>query len=388
MERWKDDIESLFNTLEKKHINLYHNISKNEVQVQVDSLLTALIKLSDDQIFISLSKIIRSLKDSHTGIWAQSEFYDSYPLELFVFGDEEIRVIKAPKHHPELYGAKLLSIDNSPLQNIISEILPIIQCANNWYSERERLASYMKYAKILTLLGITQQEESARFEFLLEDGSKKNVKLYAITQADYPIAIGQSQAFKTPFNYNNSTIGIPYLWYQANEELKAAYIYFEKYPNNLQMRRFAIGISRDIIQKDLKNIIIDVRNNGGGDFYTGLELIKQLSFINQINWESGVYVLTSRKTYSAGMSNTAHFKEILNAKIVGETTGANPNDYQDGEKFQLQNSKLTVQFSKRYYRFQDTVSSGIIPDVYIKPSWKQLKKGVDSNLQWILSDIE
>lgn len=388
IEKWKDDIENLFNTLETEHINLYHSVSKNEVQQKVNSLLKELPDLSDDEVFMNLSKIIRSLDDSHTGIWAQSKFYDTYPLEFFVFSDAEIRVIRAPKDHPELLGAKLLSIDKTPLYEITNEVLLIIQCADNWYSERERLASYMKYAKILKLLGITKKEESANFEFLLENGTQKIVALKPISNDDYLTSLDKSIKIESPFHFDKSLIGTHYLWYQPNDELKTAYIYFEEYPNALQMRRFAIAVSRDIIQRDIENIVIDVRNNGGGDFYVGLELVKLLSSINKIDWQNGAYVMTSRRTYSAGMSNTAHFKELLNAKIVGEPTGANPNDYQDAEMFQLKNSKLRVQFSKRYYRFQDTVSNGIIPDFYIKPNWETLKKGIDSNLQWIIEDIK
>ena len=388
IEKWKDDIENLFNTLEIKHINLYHSVSKNKVQQEVNSLLKELQNLSDDEIFISLSKIIRSLDDSHTGIWAQSKFYDTYPLEFFVFSDEDIRVIRAPKQHPELLGAKLLSIDKTPLYEITNDVLLIIQCADNWYSERERLARYMNYSKVLKLLGITKKEESANFEFLLENGTQKIVELKAIPKVDYLTSLDKGIKIISPFHFDKSLIGTNYLWYQPNDELKTAYIYFEEYPNALQMRRFSIAVSRDIIQKGIENIVIDVRNNGGGNFYVGLELVKLLSFINKIDWQNGVYVITSRKTYSAGMSNTAHFKELLNAKIVGEPTGSNPNDYQDSEMFQLKNSKLRVQFSKRYYRFQDTVSNGIIPDFYIKPNWETLKNGIDSNLQWIIEDIK
>ena len=91
-EKWRDDIENLFSTLELKHINLYHSISKDKVQKEVNLLLEELPKLSNDEIFLRLSKIIKSLDDSHTGIWNQSEFYNSYPLEFFVFNDTEIRV--------------------------------------------------------------------------------------------------------------------------------------------------------------------------------------------------------------------------------------------------------------------------------------------------------
>ena len=387
VEKWKDDIENLLNTLERKHINLYHSVPESQVQKAVDSLIKKLPELSDDEIFINLSKIIRSLDDSHTGIWAQPEFYDAYPFELFVFSDSEIRVMRAPKNHPELLGAKLISIDNTALQEVIRKVLPIIQCADNWYSERERLARYVKYAKILKILDVTKKEDAANFKFLLENGTQKIVKLKAVPQAEYRISLDNSLEFESPFRFDKSLMGIINLWYQPNDELKTAYIYFEKYPNALQMRRFAVAVSRDIIQRGIKNIVIDMRNNGGGNFFVGLELIKLLSTIDQIDWENGVYVVTSRKTYSAGMSNTAHSKELLNAKIVGEPTGANPKDYQDAESFQLQNSGLRVQFSKRYYSFQDTISNGIYPDVHIKPNWESLKQGIDSSLLWILEDI-
>lgn len=385
---WESDIEYLFNTLEKKHINLYHSTSKNRVSQKVNTLIKELPNLSKDEIFIRLSKIIRSLDDSHTGIWAQSKFYDSYPLEFFVFSDTEIRVLRAPKHHPELLGARLISIDNSPLHEVTKEVLLIIQCADNWHSESERLARYLKYSKILKTLGITEHGYSANFEFLLENGSQKTVKLEALPNTEYLSSLGKTIALESPFQFKTSLIGTSYLWYQPKDELKTAYVYFAGYPSALQMKRFAVAVSRDIIQRGIKNIIIDVRDNGGGNFYVGLELAKLLSFIDQIDWQKGVYVITGRTTYSAGMSNTAHFKELLNAKVIGEPTGANPNDYQDAETFQLPNSKLRIQFSKRYYRFQDTVSNGIHPDVHIKPNWETLKKGIDSNLQWILEDIK
>lgn len=385
--KWENDIDYLFENLEKKHLNLYHSISKDTLRSKVSNLVKNLPNLSDDAVFVSISKIIRSLDDSHTGIWAEPQFYDSYPIGFFVFDDTEIRVVQAPKNHPELLGAKLISIDNTMLNEVLEELLLVIQCADNWYSERERLAAYLKYSKILKHTGIANKESSATFHFLLENGTLKSVKLEALPKTEHENHLGYPLSFKSPFQYEKSWIGTSYLWYQPNDAFKTGYIQFSSYPNALQMRRFGVAISKDIIQRGIQNIIIDLRNNGGGDFYVGLQLVKFLSFLDQIDWRNGVYVLTSRKTYSAGMSNTAHFKQLLNAKIIGEPTGANPNDYQDAQTFQLPNSKLQVQYSKRYYRFQDTVSQGIFPDVYIKPNWEDFKKGIDSNLEWVLEDI-
>ncbi|NME68007.1 S41 family peptidase [Flammeovirga aprica] len=386
-EKWKSDIEYLISTLEAKHIHLYHSTTKDSIQQQVNVLLKKIPDLSDDEIFLQLAKIIKSLDDSHTGIWKPGGFYDSYPLDVFVFGDEEVRVARIEKNHSELIGAKLVSIDGTPLQHILKEVSSVAQCTDNWYSESERFASYLKYSKILKGLGIAKKEDSAVFEFQLEDSKRKKVTLNAVPESEYRSTLSAPIQLESPFQFENAVIGVPYLWYQPLEELHTAYIYFSGYPELLQMRRFAIALTRDIIKKDLRKVIIDFRDNGGGNFYIGLELIKSLSFINQIDWKDGVYVMADRTTYSAGMSNTAQCKELLNAKIIGEPTGSNPNDYQDAEGFPLPNSQLWVQFSKRRYQFQDSISNGIIPDVHIQPQWENWKNKVDAELNWILEDI-
>ncbi|KXX66872.1 S41 family peptidase [Flammeovirga sp. SJP92] len=386
-EKWKSDIEYLITTLESKHIHLYHSNARDSVQKQVDILQQKLQHLSDDEIYLQLAKIIKSLDDSHTGIWQQGDYYDAYPLEFFVFSEQEVRVTRTPKNHSELLGAKLLSIDGTPLTHIIKEVSSVAQCTDNWYSESERFASYLKYSKVLKGFGITKKEDAAIFEFQLEDSTKKKLSLNAVPNSEYLSTLTAPIQLNSPFKFENAVIGVPYLWYQPLEELHTAYIYFSGYPELLQMRRFAIALTRDIIKKDLRNVIIDLRDNGGGNFFIGIELIKSLSFINQIDWKDGVYVITHRTTYSAGMSNTAQCKELLNAKIVGEPTGSNPNDYQDAEGFPLPNSQLWVQFSKRHYQFQDSVSEGILPDVHIQPKWENWKNKVDADLTWILEDI-
>lgn len=85
-------------------------------------------------------------------------------------------------------------------------------------------------------------------------------------------------------------------------------------------------------------MVIDFRGNGGGDFFVGLTLAYYLNLADSIDWRSGVYVLTDKYTFSAGVSNAAQYRQILNARIVGEPTGGNPVGYQDMGSFILPNS--------------------------------------------------
>ncbi len=63
--------------------------------------------------------------------------------------------------------------------------------------------------------------------------------------------------------------------------------------------------------------------------------------------------------------NAIEYRQILNAKIVGESTGGNPNGYQDADGFVLPFSKLKVSYSKRIYQMQQVPSQGLQPDVVV-----------------------
>ena len=390
---WEEDINHYIKTLEKKHINLYHSRSKAETYKSISVLKSKLSELSDDAIFVELMKITRSFNDSHTGTFTANDFYKSYPFGFFVFEEDEIRVLKTTDTQKEILGAKLLSIDGKPINEIYSEIKKVAQNVNNDYSEKERVARYIKYGKLLYTLKITKKADEAQFTFLLNDQTEKTVTLKTISNNEYSNSLTAKITFKSPFQYNDAVLKVPGLWFQADKDKTVGYINFSSYPSRLTMKRFSIALVRELIKHNTQNIIIDLRDNGGGNSFIGHILAKILTITDHLDFLNGVYVLTGRYTYSAGMSNTADFQELLHAKLVGEPTGSNPNDYQDTESFLLPHSKTYVMYSKRIFRYQHTKDStllgqGILPDVHIKPQWDDYKEGIDAPLQWILEAVK
>ena len=131
-----------------------------------------------------------------------------------------------------------------------------------------------------------------------------------------------------------------------------------------------------------------MRENGGGDLYVGVVLAYALNLADSIDWKNGVYVLTSPKTFSAATSNTALYKQLLNATVVGEPTGSNPTGYQDMDQFQLPNSKLIITYSKRKFVLSPTVTQGIQPDELLHYNWNDYKSGKDNITQWVIKNLK
>lgn len=136
-----------------------------------------------------------------------------------------------------------------------------------------------------------------------------------------------------------------------------------------------------------KNLIIDLRENYGGDFFVGLKLAQFLVLADSIDWKSGVYVLIDNATFLAAMSNAAQFSQLLNAKLVGEPTGAKPSGYQDMRQFILLNSNLEVTYSKRLYHFTNDGKDALYPVVQVEVSIENHLSKVDPQLNWILNDL-
>ncbi|WP_282081247.1 S41 family peptidase [Aquimarina algiphila] len=383
--QWNDDIDFYQKTLEKKHIDLYHHISKQELDSKINRLKKNIPALSYFQIVSQLMEITRSIGDGHTSIPTLGNNIHYYPIQLFIFG-KDLRVIKASKQLKPLLGMKLKSIDGTSMAKIIKGISPFVQFVENDQSKLYFTTRYLRMAELLLALGFIERLDSAKFEFIGDDGNSEIHRLYA------------NVAYQNTADFNSIQLTIPNLskpskkkfeglWYKSIDSLSAVYIRFRKYPSFQQMDEFGKEVFDYIEKNKTEHLIIDIRDNTGGNFFKGIRLIEYLVNADSIDWKHGVYTVCNRSTYSAAMSNTVQFRQILNSKIVGEPTGANPHGYQDGDDFILPNSGLKIKYSKRLYRFQEINTEGVQPDIYITPKWKKYSKGIDEMLEWIVNDI-
>jgi hypothetical protein len=148
----------------------------------------------------------------------------------------------------------------------------------------------------------------------------------------------------------------------------------------------------EVINKNISNVVVDLRGNGGGSSLVADEFIKYLnidkfkSFDSAVRYgnflmknkdvvvknppveqkfKGNVYVLTDIYTYSSAMDFAMFITDNKLGTIIGEASGNKPECYGDRLDFMLPKSKLILTVSyKKWYRVDRSKSDQLIePDI-------------------------
>ena len=157
--------------------------------------------------------------------------------------------------------------------------------------------------------------------------------------------------------YTNNKL--PIFWQRPLENLWFAFLEEEelyiKYNSCREQPGESIGeklekIIRFIEEKQPSKVTVDLRNNLGGDSTLLKPLIEYLKADENLNNRDRLKVIIGRETFSSALLNAYEFKNLTNAKIVGEPSGGKPNCYGEILKIKLPNSCFEVTYSTRYYK--------------------------------------
>ena len=382
--QWRDDVKYFARELPKRHKNLYHATTREQFARDVAALEAAIPSLEDHQIIVRLQQIAASVGDGHTRVQPGSYFM-RYPINVYWFS-RELRVIAAAKQYESAIGARVVKIGDLDIDEVakrVSTCFPSAANENDWYVLNMSPAIMMR-PEVLHALGIVP--EVSRAVFTLEDDAGKPVTL-DITPVVLPPAIngivnlGLVSIDKDPPLYRQK-LGEAF-WYTHLQDSNTVYANFKRYPS-LKQNAQALFALIDRIRPS--RVVIDLRQNGGGDFFEGREhLVDPIKKRPAINQKGRLYVIVGRATFSAAMVNAIDFRKQTNAILVGEPIGERPNSYSENDEMTLPNSKLVVSYSTRYYQFVDEDVPAVLPDERIDPSWADFRAGRDAVMDWILS---
>jgi hypothetical protein len=422
----RNDVDSLTKYIEETHPNAFYKFPKDNFYKEADSIKSVIIKpLTIFDFYFLVSPLVAKLEDGHTSIQPPIfEYMKTNPCILpykFKFSVNEPYIVfdRAAKtitsQIPD--SAEILSINGIESKRIINDLINM----NSGESKSFRLVRDKDYFFFYLngLYGINSNYAvTYKFKNKLET---KNIPCITVDLLNQKQKLDTSiKKVNKPKNYSIS----------LNKENKTATINFLSFEDMGAFKLFMDSSFQQIKENKIENLIIDIRNNGGGNSDIGDEFFQYIShknfkqfakskikysrlqkesyknwFIktqdsswletttkpnglieefndskliklckNQLRFNGNVFLLTSTYTFSSAASFAQCFKFYKMGKIIGEETGGLLVCYGDVINATLPATKLNLSIShKMFYETGATENDfhGTIPDITV-PSEKAL----------------
>lgn len=373
---WRADLEFVRVNLPKRHISAFHAVSQEAFDAGIDRLESLSANQSADARLVGLFQVLNLIGDGHTGlIFPRDRAY--FPIEIQEFGSE-FRVARSAPGFEQALGAQVLKINEITVGEAMDRVLQLTPADENVSLRRALAVNYLGAGLILHGLGIIPDRSVAQFTFRGDDGH--------VFTLDLPSSPTRNKAeWSRPQGHvflADQHPGEPF-WCVNIAGARSVYCNFRSYTG---LGKHSTAMLRLISQTTPEKLVIDLRDNGGGDYTVGeRNLIRPVKRLESINRKGHLFVLIGSQTFSAAMNNAAQFRAQTAATLVGATIGEKPNSFQEPREMQLPNSKLVVRYSTRWYAFVESGPNTIEPDVPVPQSWDNYADGQDSALNYVLA---
>jgi hypothetical protein len=346
------DVQLLAQRLRDDHPNPFHDVSQATFDAAVNDLTSQAGSLSDDEFLVGLMRLaaILGVREGHTGIFpldpSHSRVLHEYPVRLYDFSDG--MYVIGQVGGTDLLRARLVAVNGRSLADVEALLRPLVPHDND-SSLRQQLTQYLTTGEVLHGLGVAPSSGVLRFTFE-RDGRQFDTSLTPISAQAYNGALGSA---------------VPPLIAQAVNGRVPAYIARRRldqwttmlvsrrvlYVGYNEMSRGTWSLSRKVLKaakkKRLRAVIVDLRNDGGGDNRTYADL---LTVLNRISKTKRVVVLISRTTFSAAENFVTDLERRAHPIFVGEPSGGSPNLYGDVEPIALPASGVTAEIATVYWQ--------------------------------------
>ena len=301
--------------------------------------------LTEDQADVGFMKLVASLGDrnGHTGIFpldpGNRRAFHEYPFLVYEFSDGVYVVGEHGDHH-RLVGARLTAVGGIPIAQVLAQVEPLVPHDNETSGIRNLRSMYLLSEEVLHGLGV-----APRFDLTLRNGKQ-------VERTPTPMS---ARAYSREFH----GIGPP-MW--PNGAAHAADRRAETRVSLLARRRVvylaynattvdtspvAARVVRLASKPRVRRVVVDLRNNRGGDNRTYPPLIRALKRLSRKHKK--IVVLAGRATFSAAANFMGDLEAATRYVLVGEDSGGAPNLYGDVEPLDLPQTGLRVEAATTWW---------------------------------------
>ncbi len=423
----RDDLIFYKSKLEQYHPNLYLYNSKGNIDCFFDSLIRSIDKpLGEAGFYQKITLTSNLIRDGHTLILPSNSFVEYHnsksrflPLQIGLFeGQLYVKMNCTPSIMIE-DGTIIDSINGISSNKIIEELSNRqVRDGNNLSYAYWILSAYFReyysylfghpdfYAISYTKDNILHTVQVAA---LFKDS------IYHYRQKNYPKA----------YSTRNQSKGV-YLDYDSNKNIAVLVIkdfhseilkseYSQNFRNEIK------SVFKSINSINPQNLIVDLRDNQGGDVKNGVWLLSYLinrpfKVVEKYNrvkngkivkckgpspgfhkpnknqFKGQIYVMLNGGSFSNSAIVSSCLKANTNAIFIGTETGGNPNVLAgDAKEFELPNTKIRVEIPTKQFIMTNLMNNdgnGLIPNFEIGNSIQDNIQQKDRQLDFVIMSIK
>jgi hypothetical protein len=364
----RDDLRFFARELPKRHKNAFHFTPEDRFRSAINELDVHLDSMSEDAFYVGLMRIAAMVGDAHTRAWMPAESVKVLPIVVSNFADGYRLMQVAPGLEKGL-GARILKIDNTPAEQFFPILSPLAAQNENPSFAPAWVNLFLRDARVLHGAGIMDSSESARFT--LEDvaGQQFSLDIRSLDPGrDTPVTL-------VPLNKTTHFNEISEAMRKPSPTFTYTYIsdgrtVYANVRGMVDVKNPAKELLTFIREKQPDKLIIDLRQNPGGNYFHGLHgLIEPIAKLPAINRKGHLFVIIGPMTGSAAIINASQFHTMTQAILVGEPIGAKPTEYSEVRTMKLPHTRIVVGYSVKFYDFAFNKENVVSPDFEIKATW-------------------
>ncbi len=442
------DIEYTEKYLTKFHPDPYRYISKDSLHAFIADIKSKIdTPLTEMQIRFYIKRIVAKIGCGHTDVGASKKYTKAIaklnrpilPLNTFMADSNKLYVLNNLSKDTTIKpGDEILSIDNRPVSNISKTLFSIYTADGHNETYKKQGIRYNWFKYYYSFCYGFKLEYQVKLKH--KDNRISNYKLAAISSLKDTLILPKKDSVAILRKTKTCNYSI------INDDQPIALIDINSFKGR-HWYRFFRKTFKDIKRKQIQHLVIDLRDNGGGQINDGLNLLSYLihetiylpfdrkpnlmvfnpkykmNFGSRITpfffctmmpqwpkkgrlrhyfitlpkknkaFNGQVYVLTNGKSFSMSGVAASYLKQKANAITIGEETGGNiagSNAVISG-KIVLPNSHIQV-FIPMYHIYHDidvkNEGRGLIPDHQTQYSKEDILNGIDLDLIKVLELVK
>ncbi|MGE3150796.1 MAG: hypothetical protein AB7K04_17245 [Pseudorhodoplanes sp.] len=320
--------------------------------------LEASSELTDAGFEIALARIVALADNGHSSLvpGPRSARQRRVGLRLMPFG-QHFYVVRAQTANADLLGARLIAIDGRPISRVRDVARGLF---GGIAAFRDRgLSVIFESPAVLAELGLANSPTAGSYRFRtvngqvterhLEaaEGAVGSASRTAVRRNFYPeLRTEEAGGWVAALASNAAPWSLqapdePFRW-RDGPEIDGMVVEFRQNLNaaNRRIADFLAEIEAEIMTRRPRNLVVDMRMNGGGDLTTTRDFMQRLPGLVT----GRIFVVTSSWTFSAAISSIGYLEQAApdRVTIVGEPVGDRLMFFAEGGPIALPDSGIRL----------------------------------------------